>query len=455
MLGIVISQADSASVHVGEQLLALADWERTVDTSQPEGEGRTVFEMAGVQLREFETRHLDMERPADAFDDPSLLVFASRHAGETGALLTAHHTGNVGPADHGGDPNTLARACPNAHRRVIHELERVAPASYDVGMECTHHGPTDVGAPSMFVEVGSTATEWDDPQAARAVAKAILALRDVPPDRPASKTSAEDNRFRRHLVGLGGGHYVPRFERVVRETDWAVGHILADWGFDALADSHPDALADVLGQAFTESSAAYALVDGDRPGLTEMVEKCGYRAVTETWVKETAGVSLSLVTELEREIETVSDGLRFGDRASDEPKTWVETTVGSALDEAFGLDREATRDAVATHSVAFETAEGGTRPTGRIVLTDQSDRERIIENLLSVLETRYDSVTREGERVIVTETAFEPELARTLGVPEGPAFGRLANGQAVEVNGERIPPEAVSREQETNLSLRE
>ena len=455
MLGIVISRADSASVHIGEQLLALADWESTTDTSQPKGEGRTVFEIEGVQLRQFETRHLDMERPAEAFDDLSLLVFASRHAGETGPLLTAHHTGNVGPADHGGDPNTLARACPNAHYRVIHELERVAPEGYDVGMECTHHGPTDVGAPSMFVEVGSTETEWNDPEAARAVAKAMLALRDVPPDRPGSKTNPDDNRLRRHLVGLGGGHYVPRFERVIRETDWAVGHILADWGLDALADSHPTALADLLEQAFTESSAAYALVDGDRPELTELVEKRGYRAVTETWVKETDGVSLSLVTELEDEIVPISDGLRFGDHASDAPENWVETRIGTVLDETFGIDREATRDAVSTHSVAFETAEGGTRPTGRIVLTDRSDRERIIETLLSVLETRYDRVRRDGECVIVSETAFEPELARTLGVPEGPAFGRLANGEAVEVNGERIPPEAVSREREIELSLSE
>jgi D-aminoacyl-tRNA deacylase len=48
--------------------------------------------------------------------------------------------------------------------------------------------------------------------------------------------------------------------------------------------------------------------------------------------------------------------------------------------------------------------------------------------------------------VVARETAFDPDLAATLGVPEGPAFGRLADGKSVEVDGETIAPETVSRE---------
>jgi len=439
----------------------------------------------GVCLREFEPLHLDLEHPAAAFDDPALVVFASRHSGETGPLLTAHHTGNVGPADHGGRPNHLARACPNAHARVLDALATHAPEGYEVGMECTHHGPSAVGAPSMFVEIGSSEPEWEDPNAARAVAQAILDLRGVDPDRRADSASrgadtegepadgaTDENRTRRHLVGLGGGHYAPRFERVVRETDWAVGHILADWGFEALdgasgdeTDGETDRDA-VLDRAFGQSRAAYALVDGDRPVLRSAVADLGYRAVGETWVRETEDVDLHLVRAVEREIATVEEGLRFGDPATGEPPTVTETQVKDQddrwtvaelprklLDEAFGIDRERTRAAVAETAFAFETGEGGTRPTGTVVLADASERERILDAFVGVLGDRYDSLDRDDGVLVAREAAFDPDLARTLGVPEGPAFGRLSAGKAVKVDGETIPPEAVTREREREFPL--
>jgi D-aminoacyl-tRNA deacylase len=465
MLGIVVSRADSASVHIGEHLRKLEDWEHEEDETRPDAAGGgTVYRTAGACLREFETLHLDLERPAAAFADPTLVVFASRHSGETGPLLTAHHTGNVGPADHGGRPNDLARACPNAHARVLDALAAHAPEGYEVGMECTHHGPSAVGAPSMFVEVGSSEPEWNDPAAARAVARAILDLRGVDPDRPVAGDTGPD-RTRRHLVGLGGGHYAPRFERVTRETDWALGHIVADWGFEALDGATADGTAretarqGVLDQAFAESRAAYALVDGDRPALAETVADLGYRAVSETWVRETDGVDLGLVRALEDEVATVADGLRFGDPATGETpgdtEDWtVETLPGELLDEAFGIDREATRATVAGRALAFETGEGGTRPTGTVVLGEAGERGAILDGLIEVLEARYDSLEREAGVLVAREAAFDPDLARTLGVPEGPAFGRLSAGQAVEVDGETIPPEAVTRERERRFPLR-
>jgi D-aminoacyl-tRNA deacylase len=460
MLAIVVSEADPASVHIGEHLLDLESWDERHDDSRPDAAGGgTVYATEGVRLREFEGRHLDMERPADAFEDPTLVVFASKHAGETGKLLTAHHPGNFGPAEHGGRDNELSAACPNAHAAVLDALDENAPAAYEVGMECTHHGPSDVGAPSLFVEVGSSESQWEDPAAARAVAKAILALRDVPPRRsPESDDSTADaDRYRRQLVGLGGGHYCPRFERIVRETDWAFGHIAADWGLAAMDDLASDTARAVLEQAFEQSRTAYALVDGDRPDVADAVADLGFRPVSETWVRETAGVSLDLVTAIEAAVRRVDEGLRFGSRAREEDTTAGEWTVTSlsteVLDETFGIDREATASAVDEHSIAYATAEGGTRPIGSVVLDAADDREDIIERLLAVLGQRYDTVERDGRTVRCTIDEFDPERARTLGVPDGPAFGRLADGQAVEVDGEEIPPEVVHTERERTFTL--
>ena len=440
MLAVVVSRADSASEHVGDHLLDLVEWEEAVDDDRPDGEGGgTVYRREGVELRTFDAIHLDLEGVADAFDDPDLLAFASRHAGETGPLLTAHHTGNFGPAEFGGADGALARACPNAHRAVFEALDEHAPESYEVGMEATHHGPSDVGVPSMFVEVGSDEPQWEDPAAARAVARAILDLADVSPDAP------RENGARRHLVGFGGGHYAPRFERVLRETDWAVGHVGGDWALEAMGD--PSENRDVIEQAFVESRAQYALLEADRPALEETIADLGYGVVDETWVRETSGVPLGLVERIEDEIGRVADGLRFGDPATGYDGELVVAEIDEALlSRASGVDREEARAVVAEHALAFQTEQNGTEVVGPVVLADAEDRDPIVDGLATVLEGAYDAVEREADRIVAREAAFDPELAQQRGVPEGPKFGRLSAGQTVEVDGEVVEPEDVTRE---------
>ncbi|MBX0285886.1 D-aminoacyl-tRNA deacylase [Haloarcula salinisoli] len=442
MLAIVVSRADEASVHIGEQLLDIADWTETVDDSRPDADGGgTVYRTDGAQLREFEGRHLELEDVAEAFEEPSLLVFASKHAGETDELLTAHHTGNFGEAEYGGESGRFARAAPNAHRTVVHALAAHAPESYDVGMECTHHGPTEVGVPSMFVEVGSAEPQWRDPAAARAVAEAILDCRGVPADAP-----AEDGH-RRQVVGFGGGHYVPRFERVVRETDWAVGHIGADWCLDALDDFASDHQYEaVVERAFAASGAEYGLVTGDHPELVDTVESLGYRVVDERFLRETTGVPLEFVDAAESAVEPVSEGLRFGEAARDADEWRVVSLPEELLAEATGIDGDAVRSWVEANTLAFGTEQQGTVVTGPVVLDATTDRAAMVDALADVLRKRYDSVERDGDELRAREQRFDPGLADTLGIPEGPKYGQLSAGQSVEVDGRVIDPETVHSE---------
>jgi len=469
MLAIVVSRADSASAHVGERLLDLADWRERTDSTRPDGEGGgTVYRLPAdettadtdtapaVELREFDDLHLELTGVADAFgnvdaDDgervaPDLLVFASRHAGETGELLTAHHTGNFGPADYGGDPRDLARACPNAHRRVLAALRDHAPESYEVGTECTHHGPTHVGAPSMFVEVGSGEPQWADPAAARAVANAILDLRGVSADAPAENDGAHGGT-RRQLVGFGGGHYAPRFERIERETDWAVGHVAADWGIEAMGDPRENRA--VVDRTFAASGATHAVVDGDRSDLVAVVEDLGYRVVSETWVRETSGVHLALVDRVESRLGSIDEGVRFGERAggSDSHREFAVVDLpADLLAEARGVDADRAWDAVAERSLAFTTEQDGTQVGFRAALANAAERRAVVEALAAILEDAYDEVQVREEAVVAERTAFDPEKARALGISEGPAFGKLSAGEAVEVGGRTIPPEAVHEE---------
>ena len=448
MVAIVVSRADEASVHIGEQLLEIGEWSETTDDSRADADGGgAVYRTDGAVLREFEELHLDLQHVAAAFDDPELVVFASKHAGDTDELLTAHHTGNFGVAEYGGASGQFARACPNAHSAVVAALADHAPEGYEVGMECTHHGPTEVGAPSMFVEVGSAQSQWRDPAAASAVARAILDLRGVAPVTPT------ENGHRRHLVGFGGGHYAPRFERVVRETDWTVGHLAADWCLSALADSDLDRET-VIERAFAASDAEYALLADGREELAATIEELGYRVVSETFLRETTGVPLSFVEAAEAATTTVSDGLRFGTPARTPPEEWAVVDVpADLLAEATGIDTDAVTTWFEANTLAFDTEQNGTVVTGPAVLDGDTAWSAVVTALADVLRQRYDSVERAGSELRARERRFDPALADTLGIPEGPKYGKLSAGEPVEVNGREIDPEAVHSEHIRRFTL--
>ena len=133
------------------------------------------------------------------------------------------------------------------------------------------------------------------------------------------------------------------------------------------------------------------------------------------------------------------------------------------LADAEGVDADAVREAVERFAYGFETAESGTRIEGAAAFpasddaghfsTDTGDPapdadapaayDDLIAALSEILAEKYDTVERQNGHLMAEVEAFDPELASAAGVPEGPAFGKLSNGQPVEVDGERIAPEDV------------
>ena len=451
MIGIVVSRADHASTHIGEQLLDREGWTTHVDESRPDADGGGEFHRReGVELRSFETIHVELDAPEDAFSDPGaldFLVFVSKHAGETGELLTAHFTGNFGPADYGGQPGSFARAAPGVQKAVIAALDQHAPEGYDVGIECTHHGPTAPAVPSLFVELGSSETQWADPDGAQAVADAVLDIQEATADhRPV------DDEPPQHVVGFGGGHYTPRCTRIVADSEWAVGHIGSDWQLDAMGD--PEANREVIAAAFEASRAELAVVDGEKPDLEAVIDDLGYRVVTETWLRTVGSRPLPVVATLEAELSTVGEGLRFGDVTIEADSDWL--TVGlpdELIGAANGVDTDAVWEAIADTTVAFETVEGGTLPSGRAAVATVDDFDCLVDRLVGLLGSKYEAVERTEGAVVARQTSFDPGKAATLGVPEGPKFGKLAGGEAVTVNGKTVEPHVVESQQVDRFGL--
>jgi D-aminoacyl-tRNA deacylase len=217
---IVTSAEDNASMNIRARLLERADWRegRTFD-------GHPVMENGDFCMVLVNKIHLDEdlvdERAANALGRPvELIIFASRHRSEKRIpTLTVHPIGNYSSADFGGKSGTLCPTAPNLMTSAMRNLAANAKGlQWDVSFETTHHGPF-VNSPAFYIEIGSYEELWDRKDAAEAIAKSILEVRD-----DGYPT----------VLCVGGGHYAPRFTEVALTRKVAIGHMAANYALEAL-----------------------------------------------------------------------------------------------------------------------------------------------------------------------------------------------------------------------------
>ena len=146
-------------------------------------------------------------------------VFLSQHRSQANIpALTCHSTGNFSNNNFGGQERELGICYPWIQKQYLIELNKNKESvpKYDIIIESTHHGPTSLKKPILFVEIGSTKVQWTDKNAADVVCSSLFAV-----------LSKKPGLCEKVAVGLGGNHYPTKFNRLLLESEYGLGPIAA------------------------------------------------------------------------------------------------------------------------------------------------------------------------------------------------------------------------------------
>ncbi len=226
---IISSTEDEASTNIKKGLLSIGDWSETdIFFNKPVYKLNTDRDVIMVTIEDRTILHEQLVQQiiAELKISPDKAIFISRHRSKSGKpTLTTHPIGNYSKASFGGKNKTLCTALPfmmSALLRIMKKYAEEENLYHDVGFEVTHHGPY-MSVPTLFAEVGSTLVEWEKTRPAEVVARSILTL--------LSMTEEEKENLKKIpvLIGVGGGHYAPRFSTVVFQKKVAFGHMIPSY----------------------------------------------------------------------------------------------------------------------------------------------------------------------------------------------------------------------------------
>ncbi|MBR1368582.1 hypothetical protein RJ53_03315 [Methanocalculus chunghsingensis] len=401
------------------------------DLIDEEGEAAWPLLSDEIIVHEIEGR-LIYERGLDQKVDADRIIFLSRHTStRPEPVLTVHVTGNFREALYGGESDELAAADPGMMQAVLKNLLRYAPPGYRAGYEVTHHGPSDLTTPSLFVEVGSTEVEWRDPRAARAVAMSVL--------------SAVPGTDTIPMIGFGGTHYAVRQTTIAAETRGAFGHI-------AHSREAGEITAETVRRMVERSGAVAGYIDRKAVSTTDahriaaLLRKADLRVLSEGMLRSMGDIPWNTWCSASDLAEKAAPGSRIRNHGiSRDEELTIVSLPDILLTEALRFHAEEFIAFLDTISPCIRIEKAGV-PALPLFIGYRETGSQLASDLITLCVqqiTKHHHSVMEGDRLIIRRDRFDPERARKLGVPSGPLFGMLANGQPVTVGDRVIRPDMV------------
>jgi D-aminoacyl-tRNA deacylase len=169
------------------------------------------FDLIEIDSPSISADWLDEKYDYDGF------IFLSKHAAESGTLaLTCHSTGNFNEAKFGGNQKELAIPYPDFQKKYMQKLwdNHESYLDFEITIEATHHGPTHLKKPSIFVEIGTTELQWNDETLCSSVAKLVVETLEKPSD------------LYPFAICFGGTHYSKKFTKELLFGKYALGTVM-------------------------------------------------------------------------------------------------------------------------------------------------------------------------------------------------------------------------------------
>jgi D-aminoacyl-tRNA deacylase len=247
-IAIIFSSRDPAGLNIRNNLLELFGFEGL--SEKFDGNYVHQLEIQGKIIKLYLTNedmifseNIDRKINADVF------IFASKHRSkENTKSFAIHPIGNWDKADFGGKEKKLCPSSAALLKNLFLELNNAAKDSgYEITMEATHHGPY-VEKPAVFVEIGSTESEWNDKENGKIIANTII---------NGLKNKNENYEI---ALAIGGPHYCNNFNKLSLRTGIAFSHFCPKHHLGKLNE-------DLIKQAISKTKEKADLIVLDWKGL--------------------------------------------------------------------------------------------------------------------------------------------------------------------------------------------
>src|SRR3984957_7577262 len=250
---LITSTRDEASATIASGLVKNHDFQSTEIALM----GKPVFQKGSLLLVTIDTEIISPP-DLDTYFNPQAYIFLSRHRAESGIpSLTVHTTDNFTyKPSLGGRPKEVGGVNPDLQKNYLIALNKRKDEinDYQLTIEATHHGPTSLKRPVLFVELGSSEKNWGDERAGKVIGDALI------------EALTQGRSWDRVAIAFGGPHYPAKFNKLLLESDVALSYVVAKHSLDGV-DS------EMFGQMIQKTSKFPRFVAIDWKGMGPHREK--------------------------------------------------------------------------------------------------------------------------------------------------------------------------------------